>query len=203
MSATPIQKQRSKELIEATWAVVARVGVDNATVREIAREAGCTTGALWHHFRNRDDLIVQAIDQLAVDFFDEAEREWQAVPPGVARLRVLVRRLAPHEPHQRDRAVVLFRLWSRASEHVPTALVLRAHHRRIFELVAGFIEEAKRCGEIANDVNPPILAGILMALGDGLCVSRVLMLGDGASEPDAAVDAVLERFAADVNRSDM
>ena len=107
MPATPIHKQRSRELIEATWAVVARVGVDNATVREIAQEAGCTTGALWHHFRNRDDLIGQAIDQLAVDFFDEAECEWQVAPPGVARLRVLVRRLAPTEPPQRYRALGL------------------------------------------------------------------------------------------------
>ena len=82
MPATPIHKQRSRELIEATWAVVARVGVDNATVREIAQEAGCTTGALWHHFRNRDDLIGQAIDQLAVDFFDEAECEMAGRAPG-------------------------------------------------------------------------------------------------------------------------
>ena len=195
MSATPIQKQKSKELIEATWAVVARVGVDNATVREIAREAGCTTGALWHHFRNRDDLIDQAIDQLAADFFDEAEREWETVPPGVARLRVLVRRLAPSEPHQRDRALVLFRLWSRASDHEPTALALRTYHRRLFDLVVSFIEEAEQRAEIADDVDPSILAGTLIALGDGLCVSRVLMLGEGAAEPDLALDTVLERFA--------
>ena len=199
MSATPIQKQRSRELIEATWAVVARVGVDNATVREIAREAGCTTGALWHHFRNRDDLIDQAIDQLAADFFDEAEREWQAVPPGVARLRVLVRRLAPSEPHQRDRALALFRLWSRALGHEPTAIALRAQHRRLAYLVVNFIEEAKQCAEIADDVDPSILAGTLIALGDGLCVSHVLMLGDGTTEPDAAFDIVLERFAKPVD----
>ena len=179
--------------------MVARVGVDNATVREIAREAGCTTGALWHHFRNRDDLIDQAIEQLAADFFDEAEREWQALPPGAARLRVLVRRLAPRAPHQRDRALVLFRLWSRASVHEPTALALRAYHGRLFDLVVGFIEEAKQCAEIADDVEPSILAGTLIALGDGLCVSRVLMLGDRAAEPDAALDTVLERFAKPVD----
>ena len=139
--------------------------------------------------------------QLAADFFGEAEREWQAVPPGVARLRALVRRLAPSEPHQRGRAVVLFRLWSRASDHEPTALVLRAYHRRLFNLVVSFIEEAKQCAEIAHDADPSILAGILIALGDGLCVSRVLMLGDGTTEPNAAVDTVLERFATRVNRS--
>jgi AcrR family transcriptional regulator len=200
MPATLIQKQRSKELIEATWTVVARVGVDNATVREIAREAGCTTGALWHHFRNRDDLIDQAIDQLAEDFFDEAEREWQAVLPGVARLRVLVRHLAPREAHQRDGALALFRLWSGASDHEPTALALRAQHRRLFDLVLGFIEEAQQRDEIADDVVPSMLAEILIALGDGMCVSRVLMLSDGSTELDAAVDTVLERFATRVKR---
>ena len=128
MSATPIQKQKSKELIEATWAVVARVGVDNATVREIAREAGCTTGALWHHFRNRDDLIDQAIDQLAADFFHEAEREWEDGTPGRGETPGAgATACSERAPHQRDRALVLFRLWSRASDHEPTALVRCAH----------------------------------------------------------------------------
>ena len=195
MPVTAIQKQRAKDLIEATWAVVARVGVDNATVREIAREAGCTTGALWHHFRNRNDLIDRAVDQLATDFFDEAEREWQAEPPGFARLRALVRRLAPREAHQRDRALTLFRLWSGASDHEPTALALRVQHRRLFQLVTSFVEEAQRRGEIAADVEPSMLAEILIALGDGMCVSRVLMLDDGSTGTDDVVDSVLERFS--------
>lgn len=199
MPATPIHRQRSRELIEATWTVVARVGVDNATVREIAQEASCTTGALWHHFRNRDDLIGQAIDQLAVDFFDEAEREWQAVPLGVARLRVLVRRLAPTEQPQRYHALVLFRLWLWASDHEPTALAIREHNRRLLDLMVSFIDEAMQCGEISDDVDPSILAGILIALGDGMCVSRVLMLEDGTTEPDAAIDTVLKRFAKPVD----
>lgn len=194
MSPTAIQKQRSRELIEATWGVVARCGVENATVRDIAREAGCTTGALWHHFRNRDDLIDQAIDQLAADFFDEAEREWATVPRGVARLRVLIRRLAPSEPHQRDRALVLFRLWSRASTHPPTADTLRTHRRRLFELVVTFIEEAKQCAQIVHDVDSSQLAEIVLALGDGMCVSRVLMFSEAADKPDTALDTVLERF---------
>ena len=75
----------------------------------------------------------------------------------------------------------------------------RSVNRRLFNLVVRFIEEAKQCAEIADDVDPSILAGTLIALGDGLCVSRVLMLGDGTTEPDAALDTVLDRFAKPVD----
>ncbi|MGW2291616.1 TetR/AcrR family transcriptional regulator [Streptomyces phaeochromogenes] len=52
---------RRAALIEATREVVHRSGLAGATLREIARAADCTTGAIRHHFDGRQDLLAQTI----------------------------------------------------------------------------------------------------------------------------------------------
>ena len=48
---------KREKIIDAAVKVFLRKGFEKATVREIAREAGITTGAIYHHYRNKDELI--------------------------------------------------------------------------------------------------------------------------------------------------
>lgn len=43
-------ERRREDLARAVWAVVARAGVDGATVRAVATEAGWSIGALRYYF---------------------------------------------------------------------------------------------------------------------------------------------------------
>lgn len=58
--------ERRREIARAVYRVVERGGLESASMREIAREAGCTTGALTHHFADRRALLDHAVG-LAVD----------------------------------------------------------------------------------------------------------------------------------------
>lgn len=49
-------------LLEAAEAVFARRGFHGASVDEIAREAGATTGALYANFAGKEDLFLQLLD---------------------------------------------------------------------------------------------------------------------------------------------
>ncbi|MFJ9565194.1 TetR/AcrR family transcriptional regulator [Streptomyces fuscichromogenes] len=52
---------RRRVLIKVTREVVHRSGLSGATLREIARAADCTTGAIRHHFEGRQDLLAQTV----------------------------------------------------------------------------------------------------------------------------------------------
>jgi AcrR family transcriptional regulator len=41
-------KERREEIVEAAWRVIEREGLAGADLREIAREAGYTTGVITH-----------------------------------------------------------------------------------------------------------------------------------------------------------
>ena len=55
---------RRRELAAAVWRVVAARGLPAATIRDVAAEAGWSTGALRHYFATKEDLQVFAF-QLA------------------------------------------------------------------------------------------------------------------------------------------
>jgi len=58
MKDIPYRKQR---IIEAAIEVLKKNPVERATVRKIAQQAGLTTGAIYHHYKNKDELLFDVI----------------------------------------------------------------------------------------------------------------------------------------------
>ncbi|MBD7908551.1 TetR/AcrR family transcriptional regulator [Sporosarcina gallistercoris] len=54
--------ERKNLIAEAMWRVILDKGMEGATVRNIAEEAGLSLGALRYYFKTQDDLLVYAMD---------------------------------------------------------------------------------------------------------------------------------------------
>src|SRR5690349_5835993 len=52
---------RREQIVAIAAAVFARKGVANATVRDIADEAGILSGSLYHHFESKDQIIEEVM----------------------------------------------------------------------------------------------------------------------------------------------
>ncbi|HOF14812.1 MAG TPA: TetR/AcrR family transcriptional regulator [Spirochaetota bacterium] len=52
---------RRNQLTRAAYKVVSRKGYYNFTVRDIAKEAGLSTGLVHYYFKNKDDLLVSVL----------------------------------------------------------------------------------------------------------------------------------------------
>ena len=48
-------ERRRAEIVQTTWRVIARRGLDGATLREVAAEAGYANGALKPYFPAKSD----------------------------------------------------------------------------------------------------------------------------------------------------
>lgn len=51
-------EERRKQIAEATWDVILEQGMEGATVRNIAKKAGLSLGALRHYFSTQEELLV-------------------------------------------------------------------------------------------------------------------------------------------------
>lgn len=78
-AATPTPKrsrrsheQRSAEtqsaLVEAAIKMLREVGYAGVTTAAVARRAGCTTGAMHHHFGSKEELMLAVLTRLSLEF---------------------------------------------------------------------------------------------------------------------------------------
>ncbi|RBQ16261.1 TetR/AcrR family transcriptional regulator [Spongiactinospora rosea] len=49
--------KRRSDIIDVTWELIVKGGIEAATMREIASAAGFANGALKHYFRSKEDII--------------------------------------------------------------------------------------------------------------------------------------------------
>ncbi|MCI1859232.1 MAG: TetR family transcriptional regulator [Sporolactobacillus sp.] len=56
------QIKRREKVAEACWRVIKHKGIEQASVREIAREAGLSVGALRHYFSSQQELFIFSME---------------------------------------------------------------------------------------------------------------------------------------------
>src|SRR6202011_2454013 len=57
--------ERRETFAAAALSVIRRAGLGGLTVREVAKEAGFTTGALTHYFQSKDQVLIEASEYSA------------------------------------------------------------------------------------------------------------------------------------------
>ena len=164
---------RREEVAEATWRVIAAQGVEGATLREIAREAGFTTGVINHYFRNRDELMAFAYELIAEQNDARLSETLPSLPPGMPRVRAAVEALVPRELRS-GRAASLLGFWSSAVVNERHRALNLASYGRYQALVREQVADAVRVGDLPRHLDPEDVADQLIALGEGLFVRTAL-----------------------------
>src|SRR4051794_28190875 len=105
--------ERREQLAESVWRVVARDGLEGATIRGIATETGWSAGSLAHYFTDKDDILDSAL-RIA---YERIAARWDARLEGltgIAALRELVLDNLPLDDQRELETEFLMNYWSRA-----------------------------------------------------------------------------------------
>jgi AcrR family transcriptional regulator len=68
-SKTAAPTDTKQQLIDATVALIKKYGADSITVRNVCDESGLSIGTFYHHFQNKDDLLMHFIREESFDSF--------------------------------------------------------------------------------------------------------------------------------------
>src|SRR5438876_12450486 len=73
VTATQAERRaRSRSaLLEAAARGLSRYGYGNVSLEDVARQAGYTRGALYHQFKDKDDLVLAVIDWVEEEWWRE------------------------------------------------------------------------------------------------------------------------------------
>ena len=183
--------QRRRELVAATWAVVAGEGIEAATVRRIAEEAGCTTGRITHYFADKEDVLVAALRRVHQA---AGRRMLAAIGPrsGLEALRAV---LAEALPLDQER-VLEWRVWLAFWGSAATSTSLQAEQHQRYREWRGLLKRVLATAQLSADIDLDRLVDQIVALVDGLGLQGVLDLQHPqpeqlASRLNGAVDALI------------
>jgi AcrR family transcriptional regulator len=163
---------RRAALGEAVWRVARRRGIEDATLREIAAEAGWSTGVLAHYFVDKDELIGFAFRLVAER---ATARYRRALEHGdkLEQLRAALRETLPLDRERHAEARVWLAFLARSLAHPGLARDRRAFYADWRETLADLVEEGQREGALRSDLTPEAEAAGLIALVDGLALQAV------------------------------
>ncbi|KAK1179303.1 TetR family transcriptional regulator C-terminal domain-containing protein [Streptomyces sp. NBS 14/10] len=189
-------EERRRQIAQALWRIAAARGLDGASLRDVAAEAGISLGQLQHYFTSKDDMIVFAlghIEQLAQRRIRARIEALPGAPTPRVVLRETLAEMLPLDEASRTGYLVQVSYFIRAVNDER----LRAHAQEgIADLRAFFADQLKAAiaqGEVSADRDPDREAALLIALTDGLSAA-VLMEYDSAQGALALVDLHLARL---------
>lgn len=178
-------EQRRTELTDAAARVIARAGIEAATMREVAAEAGWTTGALTHYFADKRELL------LATFHASLAHRRALRPPASASaeeRLRSSLEGALPLDDARRRHWLVTLTCCTQASGDAVLARAQRDAYREFRDHVALLVTEVGWAD--GDDARP--MAERLIAAADGVAVQAMFDAGSWPAERQlATLDAVL------------
>lgn len=180
--------QTRDRLIEAAFAVVAREGLEAASVKTIAAEAGITPGLTHYHFPTKDALLEAALRR-ALEAYRQRLRARRATTAPADQLAAFFADARAGAEADADFFRVRLAFAAQALSHPHLAAVLRDMNAAAAEETALTFAAAR--GQDVPDERDKALAATLKATFDGLMLA---WLTDPAFPLDAAA-TILEDAA--------
>jgi AcrR family transcriptional regulator len=182
--------QRRLELVDATWRIIARLGIEGATMREIALEAGFANGALKPYFPTKDDLLTFAFRHV-FNRTNERIAEVTAEQSGLPALRAFCVEVLPLDEERISEARVVIPFWQKAINDPHKARIHRESMEQWLAAMRQHLAQARRAGSVSTAVDDAALAGQLLNFLLGAQISAALV---PEGQVDLGLNEQLEGF---------
>lgn len=149
-------------LMEAAAKGLSRYGYGNLVLEEVARAAGYTRGALYHQFKDKEDLALAVVDWVEKTWWHEVGEPAERHPDPVAALIALARGHAVFCRRDLARVMMALRVEFSGQDH-PVGREIQRISRTLVKRCATLIEAGRKNGSIP--AGPPAKAVALAFLG--------------------------------------
>jgi AcrR family transcriptional regulator len=149
-------------LLESAARGLSRYGYGNLILEQVASEAGYTRGALYHQFKDKEDLALAVIDWVDETWQQEVGRLIDGEPDPVIALIVLARGHAVYCRRDVARVAMALRLEFSGRDH-PVGRHLERVSQSLVKRCTRLISAGRRAGTIP--AGPPARAVALALLG--------------------------------------
>lgn len=154
---------RRRELVEASWAVIAEEGLEGLTMRKVAEAAHCTTGRITHYFVDREALILASLQTSNLATSKRVSDIIASDLPVYEKLIAMAEQTLPLDEERRMEVKVWLAFWSAATVNEALAKENDARMEEWFVALLPLVKEAAPKVDAAHETN--LLIGLINGLG--------------------------------------
>jgi TetR/AcrR family transcriptional repressor of bet genes len=160
-------EQRRAQITDAAARLIARSGIESVTMREVAAEAGWTTGAVTHYFTDKRELLLTTFQESLAQRRSLRPPETTTSPAD--RLRASLEGVLPIDDDRRRHWLVTLTCCTQAVGDEQLATAQRDAYREFRDHVATLVTEAG----VGRGAHARSLAERLIAFADGIAVQAL------------------------------
>jgi TetR/AcrR family transcriptional repressor of nem operon len=174
ISAAHEQQVRDR-IIQAAVTVFSEKGYHRATISDVVQRSGLSVGAIYTHFRNKEELFLHSCDLISGQGLDELAIRLAPLTSSADRLRAAVEYYVEtiDEFDGAPGQVGLVRAWAEAGEEPGVREMLVRRRERLAGAAQMLIQEGIARGELSSVIDVDAIARGFMALLDGLLLLRI------------------------------
>ncbi|WP_339195543.1 TetR/AcrR family transcriptional regulator [Aeribacillus sp. FSL W8-0870] len=165
-------KQREK-IAEATWNVIAKGGMEKATVRNIAREAGVSVGSLRHYFSTQAELLSFAM-KLVSERVSQRINEIDFSMPPLDAMKRMIREVLPLEDDTKKEMEVWFAFTQKALSEPELQSLSKEVYLKMRYGFEQVIKTLVKLDLARPNINVELEVDRLYALIDGLAIHGLM-----------------------------
>ncbi len=157
----------------AAWRVIAANGIDEVTIRDIARESGYSSGVLAHYFENKDDLLAHALRLSHTRIRKRYDDETEGLDPMGALKAILLDNLPLEEQRDLETRIEMS-FWARSLRNEALREIQHEESEGLRDLLGELIDRSRDDGAISKDYDRDQVLAFLAALIDGISLHGLL-----------------------------
>ena len=181
---------RDQQRLEVAWAAcraIASKGIERVTIRDVAAEAGRSTGMVTHYFADKESLLVAALTTATEECHERLLRRAMADP---LNLRAVLRESLPLNAQVRLEWAIWVNYWATAATSGRLGAEQRRHYRAWHHIIESMLTTLRNSGRLREGIQPAAAADLLMTVVDGLGLRATV---DPEGWPERRILACLDR----------
>ena len=152
-----------KQLMSAAIDCFARLGYQGTTIDRIARAAGVTKGAIYYHFRDKEQLLFEAVRDRVQGFEGHVLEEVAPAGDAVANLRRVIDACFFHATVSNHRRFIITLMVEALDTNPRLSAEFRRILRRMRAFLTGVVRRGQERGMLRDDIAAEAAAAVLVS----------------------------------------